>query len=99
MREKLTSSFEAFLEEYRDETTALRLLLRPDPGRRPGYDKIRELAETIQAPPRQWTPERLWQAYEPPGFEWLPHFPEERCSTASGCATPCSRPTASAISS
>ena len=33
-------------------------------GRRLTYEDIKALAETIEAPPRQWTPERLWQAYE-----------------------------------
>ena len=28
------------------------------------FADIKALADTIQAPPRQWTPERLWKAYE-----------------------------------
>jgi len=33
-------------------------------GQRLRFEDIRALADAIQAPPRQWTPERLWQAYE-----------------------------------
>ena len=28
------------------------------------YDDIRALSDTLQAPPRSWTTERLWQAYQ-----------------------------------
>ncbi|MGH8527685.1 MAG: type I restriction-modification enzyme R subunit C-terminal domain-containing protein, partial [Gammaproteobacteria bacterium] len=28
------------------------------------YRDIKELAEAISSPPRQWTPEKLWRAYE-----------------------------------
>ena len=28
------------------------------------FDQVRELAEAIKRPPRQWTPEVLWEAYE-----------------------------------
>jgi type I restriction enzyme R subunit len=33
-------------------------------ARRLRYDDIKALADAIQAPPRQWTPEKLWRAYE-----------------------------------
>lgn len=60
----LVESFEAFIEEHRDEIAALQILLGSNEGRRPTHDDIRQLAEAIQAPPRQWTTEELWQAYE-----------------------------------
>jgi type I restriction enzyme R subunit len=61
---ELTRSFERFIEENRDEITALQVLYsRPYP-RRLRYDEVRALADAIQAPPRQWTPDVLWQAYE-----------------------------------
>jgi type I restriction enzyme R subunit len=60
----LVESFEAFIEEHRDEIVALQILLGSNEGRRPTHDDIRQLAEAIQAPPRQWTTEELWQAYE-----------------------------------
>jgi len=60
----LVESFEAFIEEHRDEIVALQILLGTIDGRRPTHDDIRQLAEAIQAPPRQWTTEELWRAYE-----------------------------------
>lgn len=60
----LVASFEAYLQEHRDEIVALQLLLGSSDGRRPTHDDIRALADAIEAPPRQWTTERLWQAYE-----------------------------------
>jgi len=33
-------------------------------ARRLRFDDVKALAEAIHAPPRQWTPERLWKAYE-----------------------------------
>jgi type I restriction enzyme R subunit len=60
----LVTSFEQFIKDNRDEITALQILYRKPRGKRLRYDDIKALAEAIQAPPRQWTPERLWQAYE-----------------------------------
>lgn len=61
---ELTQSFEQFIEENKDEITALQVLYSRPYQRRLHYDEIKALADTIQAPPRQWTPEALWQAYE-----------------------------------
>lgn len=60
----LVTSFEAFITEHKDEITALQVLYTRPHGQRLRYDDIRALADAIHAPPRQWTPERLWQAYE-----------------------------------
>ncbi|HZG42215.1 MAG TPA: type I restriction-modification enzyme R subunit C-terminal domain-containing protein, partial [Longimicrobium sp.] len=60
----LTQSFEQFIQEHRDEITALQVLYSRPYQRRLRFDDIRALAEAIQAPPRQWTPDVLWQAYE-----------------------------------
>jgi type I restriction enzyme R subunit len=60
----LVTSFETFIKEHKDEITALQLLYSKPYGRRLTFEDIKALAEAIQAPPRQWTPERLWQAYE-----------------------------------
>ncbi len=62
--QSLVTSFEAFIKENKDEITALQVLYSKPHGRRLTYEDIKALAETIEAPPRQWTPERLWQAYE-----------------------------------
>jgi len=62
--QSLVQSFEQYIREHRDEITALEVLYSRPYGRRLRYEDIRALADAIQAPPRQWTPERLWQAYE-----------------------------------
>lgn len=62
--ESLVRSFEQFIEDHRDEITAIEILYsRPYHGRLRLKD-IRDLANMIQSPPRSWTPERLWNAYE-----------------------------------
>jgi type I restriction enzyme R subunit len=56
--------FRQFIEENRDEITALRIIYnRPYAQRRLTYDDISALAERIKQPPRSWTPDNLWQAY------------------------------------
>ncbi len=62
--QSLVTSFEAFIREHKDEITALQVLYSKPYGRRLTFEDIKVLAEAIQAPPRQWTAERLWQAYE-----------------------------------
>jgi type I restriction enzyme R subunit len=60
---ELTQSFERFLEEHRDEIAALQLLYGSN-GRRLTHDEARELVAAISKPPRRWTPDDLWAAYE-----------------------------------
>ena len=60
----LVESFERFIAENKDEITALQVLYSRPYGKRLRYEDIKALADAIHAPPRQWTPERLWQAYE-----------------------------------
>ena len=60
----LVGGFEAYLEEHKDEIAALQILYARPYGQRLRYKEIKALAEAIQAPPRAWTPEALWQAYE-----------------------------------
>lgn len=57
-------NFEQYIEDHKDEITALEILYKRPYGRRLRYEDIKVLADAIQAPPRRWTPERLWQAYE-----------------------------------
>lgn len=71
-------SFKAFIEEHRDEITALQIIYSiprrggssataktTDRQGRPAltFEVLRELAETLQQPPRTWTTESLWRAY------------------------------------
>ena len=57
-------SFHQFIEENRDEITALQVLYERPYRQRLRLDDIRALADAMQAPPRSWTTERLWQAYQ-----------------------------------
>ena len=57
-------SFEQFIEENRDEITALQILYAGRQPQRLTFREVKELAKAIGRPPHQWTPEQLWQAYE-----------------------------------
>ena len=57
-------SFRKFIEDNRDEINALDVLYRQPYSARLTYDDIRELANAIGRPPRAWTPDVLWRAYE-----------------------------------
>jgi type I restriction enzyme, R subunit len=58
------ASFRDFLDEHRDEITALQVLYSQPYSQRLGYRDIKELAEAIGRPPHRWTAEKLWEAYE-----------------------------------
>ncbi|MBW3662685.1 MAG: DEAD/DEAH box helicase family protein [Actinobacteria bacterium] len=57
-------SFREFLEEHKDEITALQVLYSKPYAQRLTYRDIKELADAIRRPPHAWTAERLWEAYE-----------------------------------
>ena len=59
----LVQSFEKFIEENKDEINALQVLYSQPHGKL-SFKDIKALADVIQAPPRLWTPELLWNAYE-----------------------------------
>ena len=59
----LTSSSREYIEENRDEITALQVLYQRSYSQRLSYAEIRALADSLASPPRSWTPERLWDAY------------------------------------
>ena len=61
--DELTRSFREYIEEHRDEITALQVLYQRPYSQRLGLDEIKALAEALQSPPRSWTPPRLWDAY------------------------------------
>ena len=58
----LVASWEQFIKDNRDEVTAIQLLYTD--ARRLRYEQLKELAEAIERPPRRWTPDALWAAYE-----------------------------------
>jgi type I restriction enzyme R subunit len=59
-----TISFRQFIQDNRDEITALQILYSRPYGKSPTLKQLRELAAEIQRPPRQWTTETLWRAYQ-----------------------------------
>ena len=60
----VVTSFEQFIGEHKDEITALQVLYSRPYKARLRFEDIKALADVIQAPPRAWTPEALWRAYE-----------------------------------
>jgi type I restriction enzyme R subunit len=62
-RETVTS-FREFIEQHKDEITALQILYSRPYQQRLTFKEIKELANAIGRPPYQWTPETLWNAYE-----------------------------------
>jgi type I restriction enzyme R subunit len=62
--EQLTSEFETYCRDNRDQLDALSVLYAKPYQQRLTRAKLVELAQAIQRPPRQWTTEALWQAYE-----------------------------------
>src|SRR5659263_675251 len=61
----LVDTFKKFIEENKDEITALQIIYsKPYSKRHLTYEEIREVADAIRKPPYQLTPEILWQAYE-----------------------------------
>ena len=57
-------SWRQFIDTNRDEITALQVLYSQPYGGGRSYADIRELANAIKRPPRRWTPDALWEAYE-----------------------------------
>jgi type I restriction enzyme R subunit len=58
-------TFKKFIEENKDELTALQVIYsKPYDKRHLTYEQIKELAEAIKKSPYQLTPDILWQAYE-----------------------------------
>ena len=56
-------SWRAYLEEHRDEITAIQILTEAREHRISFHD-IQELADRIARPPHNWTPDYIWSAYE-----------------------------------
>jgi len=60
----LVASFEKFLADNKDEIDALQFFFSVPHRDRLRYDDVKALAAAIKVPPRSWTPEVLWRAYE-----------------------------------
>ena len=57
-------SWKQYIEDHRDEITALEVLYNQPYGGGLTYDDIKELVNAIGRPPHRWTPDVLWKAYE-----------------------------------
>ncbi len=61
----IVDTFKRFIEENKDELTALQIIYSKPYGKRHlTYEEIKQLAEAIKKPPYHLTPELLWLAYE-----------------------------------
>ena len=59
----VVESWQAYLDEHRDEITAIQLLGEAR-ERRIDFADIQELADRISRPPHNWTTDFIWAAYE-----------------------------------
>jgi type I restriction enzyme R subunit len=60
----LVKSFEQFLDEHKDEIDALHFFYSQPYRERLKFEDLKKLAAEIGKPPRSWTPDKLWHAYE-----------------------------------
>ena len=61
---QVVASFQQFIEQHRDEITALSILYNQPRHAALNLKDLRQLAQAIQAPPLGLTVDRLWLAYE-----------------------------------
>jgi len=59
----MIESFEKFIQDNKDEITALQILYSRPYKERLRFEQIKELASLIEKPPYQWRIDRLWEAY------------------------------------
>jgi type I restriction enzyme R subunit len=59
----VVESFERFIEEHKDEITALQVLYSRPYKQRLTFEAVKELAEAIEQPPYLWNESQLWNAY------------------------------------
>lgn len=61
----IIDTFKRFIEENKDELTAIELIYKKPYGRRRiTYEEIKRLADSIQKPPYYLTTDLVWKAYE-----------------------------------
>ena len=61
----IVNTFRRFIEENKNELTALQMIYsKPYGNRHLTYQEIKQLANAIQKPPYNLSPELLWHAYE-----------------------------------
>ena len=59
----IVQSFQEYIEDHRDEITALQVMYERPYRQRLSYSAIKALADALVSPPRSWTTDRLWEAY------------------------------------
>jgi type I restriction enzyme R subunit len=63
--ESVVGKFKKFIEENKDEITALQIFFNKPYGQRHfTFDQIKQLAESIEKPPYHLTQDQLWNAFE-----------------------------------
>ena len=60
----MVQSFRTYIEEHKDDIRALQVLYSRPHKERLTFSEVKELARAIERPPRQWTPDVLWRAYQ-----------------------------------
>src|SRR5207245_5936532 len=61
---QVTAKFREYIEQHKDSITALQILYSRPHRLQLTFKDIKALANAIERPPHQWTPEVLWRAYE-----------------------------------
>ncbi len=63
--ERIVTDFKQFIEDNKDELTALQIIYSKPYGQRYlTYRQVKQLADAVKNPPHNLTTVRLWQAYE-----------------------------------
>ncbi len=60
---QVVDSWRSYLDQHKDEITALQLYYAGDTTAKITYAELRELADRIKRPPYNWTPDIIWNAY------------------------------------
>jgi type I restriction enzyme R subunit len=68
----IVDSWRAYLNDNRDEITAIQLMTEAR-ARRIAFADIQELADRISRPPHNWTPDLIWSAYEALEYDGVRH--------------------------
>ncbi|MCA3035051.1 MAG: DEAD/DEAH box helicase family protein, partial [Rhodocyclaceae bacterium] len=59
----IVTSFEQFIQDHKDEITALQILYNRPTKAPLRFEDLKALADAVHAPPRLWSERQLWQAY------------------------------------
>jgi type I restriction enzyme R subunit len=60
----VVKSWKQFLEDHKDEIALLHILYAQNRDAKVTFQQLRELADQIARPPRSWTVDLIWKAYE-----------------------------------